>query len=94
MTRTKKMLAITKIAIALTVVTITPTLAQQRVGQSGFMNGDINSILTGVRAIASMSVTVVPFALLAFYTWKMRPKDCYEASWLALGWCGLAYILK
>jgi hypothetical protein len=58
----------------------TIAFAQQRSGSSGsFLSGDINSVLAGIRAIASMSVMVVTFTLLAFYT---------------LGWCGLAFILK
>lgn len=56
--------------------------------------GDIQSVLNGFRAFLGIASLLVPGLLLAYYTWKYRPKDAYEAAWLALGWCGLAYVLR
>lgn len=69
--------------------------AQQRgapVAAPGF--GDMNSMFAGFRLILRIVVVGVPLLIMAYYTWKIRPKDAYEASWLALGWCGVAYILS
>jgi hypothetical protein len=69
-------------------------LAQSRPG--GFSApgiGDLNSMYAGFRFVLRIVVVAVPLSLLAYYTWKMKPKDAYEASWLAIGWCAIAYIV-
>ena len=56
--------------------------------------GDINAVIGGVRAAIGIMATVAPGLVLAYYTWKMRPKDMYDAAWLAIAWCALAYVLR
>jgi hypothetical protein len=54
--------------------------------------GNLNSVVAGFKALAGIASVVVPFALLSWYTYKMRPKDAYEAAWLAIAWCAVAFI--
>lgn len=82
-------------ALATILIGVVPAWAQSRPSSgSGFGVGDFNAAISGFRAIVGISVTVVPFLLLAYYTWKMKPKDVYEAAWLSIGWCALAFILR
>lgn len=66
--------------------------AQSRGGSMGV--GDLQSVLNGFRAFLGIASLIVPGVVLAYYTWKFRPKDAYEAAWLAIGWCALAYVLR
>jgi hypothetical protein len=83
------------VAAAVLAMSAGSVMAQQyKSGGGGFGVGDIGSVVSGFRAVVGIATTVVPFIILAYYTWKKQPKDAYEASWLALGWCGLAYVLR
>lgn len=61
--------------------------------QTGVLS-DTRNISLLVRSLISVASQVVPAVILAYYSYKMRPKDAYEASWLAIGWCALAFIIK
>lgn len=69
-------------------VLLAPAAYAQRYG------GDVNAVIGGVRAAIGIMATVAPGLVLAYYTWKMRPKDMYDAAWLAIAWCALAYVLR
>lgn len=71
-----------------------PAQSQTRGGRGSMSFNDAQSFLSGFRALVSIASMIVPAVLLAYYTWKYKPKDAYEAAWLALGWCGLAYIVR
>ncbi len=82
------------LVVTLIMLGVPEAFAQQR-GQPSFGGGygDMNSLAAGFRFILRIAVIAVPILLMAYYTWKMRPKDLYEVAWVVLAWCGIAYIL-
>lgn len=48
--------------------------------------------------LAGLLAKLAPIAVLTYWTYLAftvkKPKDVYEAAWLAIGWCALAFILK
>ena len=66
--------------------------AQQRSMTRGI--GDLNTAMEGFRAVMGIATAIVPFALLAYWTWKLKPKDWYDAALMAMAWCALAYIIR
>lgn len=54
---------------------------------------DAMSIASSVPAIMRMLAILFAFATMAYYTWKLKPKDPYEAAYQAFGWVAVAWIL-
>lgn len=83
---------------AVLVVTLNVTLAyaQSRGGGGGnFINSSgYRGMFEGVGFAIWFASVSLPALILGYYTWKMRPKDVYEAAWLAIAWCAWAYVLR
>ena len=64
------------LVVTLIMLGVPEAFAQQR-GQPSFGGGygDMNSLAAGFRFILRIAVIAVPILLMAYYTWKMRPKD-------------------
>jgi hypothetical protein len=81
-------LLIIALAIMAYFILWTPTFANAQSINSVDFRAVSNTFNVLTRSIAN----VIPIGVLLFYMYKMRPKDIYEAAWLAIAWCAVAYI--
>lgn len=90
-----------KIAAACTAVLLSlvfvadPAMAQIKSSGSSYSSyGDVGAIMGALRLIFSIVATLVPFGLLCFWTYRMRPKDLYDVGWIVLAWTAYLFVIR